>query len=438
MSKLLSWGRYPYKPQIPHQIFWSENITSSLQGIESSGFDTFLPFGLGRSYGDSCLAESGHVLAMRSMDRVLSVDWETGVVFAQAGLSLAELISIALPRGWFLPVTPGTKFVTLGGAVANDVHGKNHHLMGTFGRHVTQLVIERSDEGVINCSPYERSEIFAATIGGLGLTGVILAVKIQLKPIKSSKIVQRTIRFANLNEFFELSEKHDSLHEYSVAWIDCLASGAKTGRGLYILGDHANDGPLNVVKSSSTSFPFDPPVSLVNKTSLRIFNTFYYHYQRKTNVESIVEYNGFFYPLDRISDWNRIYGRAGFQQYQCVIPKENARKVINSIMKEISQVGLGSFLAVLKQFGELTSPGVMSFPIPGITLALDFPQKNINNQRLFKKLDAMVHEAGGRLYPAKDAHMSAEHFKQAYPNWGKVELLRDPLLLSSFWKRVTE
>lgn len=438
MSKLLSWGRYPNHPQEPHQNFWPEDLISNLDLITSSKHKTSLAFGCGRSYGDSCLADSGHVLAMQNMNRVISANWSTGVVFAQAGLTLAELISIAMPHGWFLPVSPGTKFVTLGGAVANDVHGKNHHVNGTFGRHVRQLFIQRSDQGVLKCSPHENDNLFSATIGGLGLTGIILAVEIQLRSINSSQINQHSYKFGGLNEFFDLSKLHDASNEYTVAWVDCLSSGKQSGRGHYIVGNHAQSGSLEVAKVSSISVPFTPPVSLVNKASFRIFNTLYYHRQQSKIINSVVGYDAFFYPLDRLNFWNRIYGRAGFQQYQCVVPQNDGPYVIGEVMREIVKSGTGSFLAVLKQCGDLTSPGLMSFPMHGVSLALDFPQRDQVNERLFKKIDALVHEAGGRLYPAKDAHMSATHFKQAYPDWEKVDALRDPKLLSQFWRRVTQ
>ncbi len=438
MNRFLSWGRYPRHPQTPHSVYWHEDVKQELAAIEGVGQGAALAFGCGRSYGDSCLAESSHVLAMQGMNRVLAADWDTGVVLAQAGMTLTDLIRIALPRGWFLSVTPGTKFVTLGGAVANDVHGKNHHVMGTFGRHVRQLMMYRSDEGVTQCSPSQRPDLFAATLGGLGLTGVVLAVEIQLRRVSSSEIEQRSIRFGGFDEFLEISKVHDASHEYTVAWIDCLASGKQMGRGHFIAGNHAQNETAELASPRFLSMPIDPPFSLVNSLSLRLFNTLYYHRQRRKEVSSLVGYDPFFYPLDRLLLWNRMYGRAGFQQYQCVVPQQDGPEVVRAIMREVSSSGAGSFLAVLKQCGKLASPGLLSFPQHGVSLALDFPQHDLVNKRLFSKLDALVHEAGGRLYPAKDAHMSAAHFKQAYPLWEKVENLRDPQLLSRFWKRVTQ
>jgi FAD/FMN-containing dehydrogenase len=375
---------------------------------------------------------------MSRLNRILSADWKTGVIVAEAGLTLAELIRIALPHGWFLPVTPGTKFVTLGGAVANDVHGKNHHVMGTFGCHVKSLTLHRSTEGVITVSPIERPEVFAATVGGLGLTGIIVAVELQLRPVASSYIEQRSIRFGGLDEFFDLAHIHDQSHEYSVAWIDCLAAGKNAGRGHYFVGTHAPEGGLKLAQPGGLRIPMDMPAALVNSFSLRAFNSIYYHRQLQQEVRKRVDYDAFFYPLDRLLEWNRMYGRAGFQQYQCVVPHAQGREIIRSIIREISRSGVGSFLAVLKQCGAMTSPGLLSFPLHGVSLALDFPQREEINRRLFEKMDALVHEAGGRLYPAKDAHMSAAHFQRAYPAWEQVEALRDPQLMSRFWKRVAQ
>ena len=431
-----SWGRYPACPQQGHPIYWREDVPGSL--AETPAALPSLAYGCGRSYGDSCMAVSDHVLVMRNMNRLISVNWNTGVVVAEAGLTLADLIQIALPRGWFLSVTPGTKFVTLGGAVANDVHGKNHHVAGTFGCHVRRLTLHRTAEGTVAASRVERPDLFAATIGGLGLTGIILTVELQLMPVTSSEIQQSSIRFGSLDEFYDLSDAHDRDHEYTVAWVDCVSTGKNSGRGRYIAGQHAPDGDLKVKELGALRFPFDPPVSLVNVRTLRALNAACYYRQLRKKVISRVGYDAFFYPLDRVSSWNRIYGRSGFQQYQCVVPQAGSREVIRAVLHEIANSGTGSFLAVLKQCGVRRSPGLISFPLPGVSLALDFPQQAAVNDRLFAALDALVHEAGGRLYPAKDAHMSAAHFQRAYPNWERVERLRDPRLMSRFWKRVTQ
>jgi FAD/FMN-containing dehydrogenase len=375
---------------------------------------------------------------MRGMDRLLSVDWLSGVIVAQAGLSLDALIRLALPLGWFLPVTPGTRFVTLGGAVANDVHGKNHHVNGTFGCHVRQLTLYRSDEGLVMCSRNERPELFYATVGGLGLTGIIISIELQMRRVASSQIEQHSIRFGNLDEFFDISRQYDPHYEYSVSWIDCLAKGKHSGRGYYMAGSHACEGPLVSEAPSQWALPFELPLSLVTALSVKMFNMAYYHRQLAKEVHRSVSYASFFYPLDGIRHWNRIYGKKGFQQYQCVLPRQHGREVVGAAIAEITRSGSGSFLAVLKQFGDIASPGLLSFPLPGVTLALDFPQRELVNTRLFNKLNALVHEAGGRLYPAKDAQMSATHFQKAYPVWEQLEAQRDPQLLSQFWKRVTQ
>ena len=419
-------------------VFWPADVPDLISTLENQGIKTALAYGCGRSYGDSCLASSGRLIYTRTMNRFIAANWETGVIFAEAGLTLSELISIVLPHGWFLPVTPGTKYVTLGGAVANDVHGKNHHVTGTFGCHVRRLHIYRSDEGVIECSRTERNDLFSATVSGLGLTGIILAVELQLRKVGSSNIDQTSIRFDSLEDFFSLSREFDSTNEYAVAWIDCMARDTKTGRGHYITGNHSSDGTYKVAADSALNIPFDLPFSLVNSFSTRIFNYLYYHRQTVRQIKSMVGYDNYFYPLDRVQKMNRIYGYKGFQQFQCVIPEHNGRDAIREILLQISKSSTGSFLAVMKQCGKQTSPGLISFPLHGVSLALDFPQHEQRNRVLFARLDSLVHEAGGRLYPAKDAHMSAAHFQKAYPEWITVEKMRDPKLLSRFWQRVIE
>ncbi len=436
MSQTLSWGNYPYSPQNSKSIFWPEEASLSIKNIYKDGLKTTLAYGKGRSYGDSCLADSDHILNMSDMDRLLSFNQNTGIISAQSGLTIDRLISIVLPRGWFMPVTPGTKYVTLGGAVANDIHGKNHHMVGTFGRYIKKIILYRSHEGVIECSPNHNAALFRATIGGLGLTGIILSVEFHLKKIASNVINQRVEKFASLDEYFELSQIHDPKNEYAVAWVDCIAKNKNFGRGHYMTGKHSKEGPLDVIEDRKLNVPFDLPFSLVNASSLRIFNEIYFHKQLKKFIHSSIDYNKFFYPLDAIGHWNRIYGRNGFQQYQCVIPKKDQKIILKNVMKEISKTNTGSFLAVLKSFGKLKSPGLISFPIEGITLALDFPQKYIEDRKLFDRLDSLVHEVGGRLYPAKDAHMSKQHFMRAYPDWIELEKNRDPKLLSKFWRRV--
>lgn len=427
--KLLSWGRYPNFPQNPVTVSWRNSVFEKIRKLEKG----FLPFGMGRSYGDSCLAASATVLKMDALDKFIRADWEKGIVTAEAGLTLKDLIEIGLPKGWFLPVTPGTKFVTLGGAIANDVHGKNHHSAGTFGCHVQSFTLLRSDGTELLCSRQENADFFRATIGGLGLTGVITSATLKLKPVLSKMIRQRIIKFGSLSEFFSLSEQFDDKNEYVVSWIDCL-SGENT-RGHFILGDHDSKQDLTTVSSKRIAFPFVPPVSLVNKLTLKPFNTLYYNKQRGEDVTSYVNFDNFFYPLDGVLNWNRMYGRKGFQQYQCVINHINGYDAVAEMLKVIQSSGTGSFLAVLKVFGNKESPGMLSFPKQGITLALDFPHSQ-NIDKLFQRLDQIVLTSQGRLYPAKDSHMSSQLFKSGYPEWEHFEQFRDNNIQSKFWQRV--
>lgn len=434
---LLSWGRHPKAPQTPHQPEWRDTLAGQ-PGTLAAQHGDVLPFGNGRSYGDSCLAESGHVIWMRQLSRFVSADWQSGVVVAEAGVLLADVLDLAIPNGWFLPVTPGTKFVTLGGAIANDVHGKNHHVRGTFGSHVTRFRLLRSDRPPVVCSALEEPELFRATIGGLGLTGIIEWVELQLIPIRSSAMDSTTLRFGALREFFALSAEFDRTSEYTVAWIDCLATGCSAGRGVFMAANHSEEGGLAVAPRRRINVPAAPPFSVMNAWSIRAFNFAYYHRHRPGRHVSRCGYDPFFYPLDSILHWNRIYGPRGFQQYQCVIPEASAEAAVKELLQTIAASGRGSFLAVLKKCGPQISPGLLSFPLAGTSLALDFSQHGDLEARLFPKLDAIVRTAGGRLYPAKDAHMSGSDFRAGYPDWQRVEESRDPGLMSRFWRRVTD
>jgi FAD/FMN-containing dehydrogenase len=426
---------HPPFPQVSHPCHWRSELGGQLAAL-AHDHQTTLPFGNGRSYGDSCLAASDHVLGTHALDRFIQADWEDGVLRVEAGVSLEQILEQSIPRGWFLPVTPGTKFITVGGAIANDVHGKNHHIRGTFGRYVRRMRLVRSREGAVDCSPDENTELFCATIGGLGLTGVIEWAEISLTRIRSSSIDSSVVRFHDLREFFALANEYDSSHEFSVAWIDCAASGKATGRGVYMAGNHAQDGELRLEYGRRLTVPVTPPFSLINRISMRAFNEAYWRAHPATRKTQRVGYESFFYPLDRILRWNRIYGRRGFQQYQCLIPRGFEEPALDALLRTIADSGMGSFLAVLKRCGDAISPGLLSFPRPGSTLALDFPQSAELETRLFPRLDAIVREAGGRLYAAKDAHMGGNDFRRGYPMWEKLEAARDPAICSRFWKRV--
>ena len=438
IKKLEPWGNYPKFAQSASYSYWREDIAHDLSSTLENHTST-LPYGNGRSYGDSCLAKSDKVLCLRELNRFVSFDVDTGVIIAEAGVTLEEILILSIPEGWFLPVTPGTKYVTLGGAIANDVHGKNHHVRGTFGNHINWFSLVRSDkEKPIICSKNKNQHLFETTISGLGLTGIIELVELQLMPISSSVMNITTIQYESLTDFFQLANEYDSTHEYTVAWIDCLAKGKSIGRGIFSAGQHSNEGALDVNKKTKLIVPFTPPVSIFNKLSLKVFNSAYYNAHKIKQKNGISSYDPFFYPLDGMLYWNRLYGPKGFQQYQCVIPEDNAQSAMHEILISISKSGMGSFLAVMKKCGDISSPGLLSFPMAGVSLALDFPQKSNLNAVLFNRLDKIVCQAGGRLYPAKDAHMSGEHFRQFYPKWEKLEALRDPTLCSRFWNRVTQ
>ncbi|HPE79091.1 MAG TPA: FAD-binding oxidoreductase [Gammaproteobacteria bacterium] len=430
-----SWGRYPKVDQEVRRLYWRNEPLPTA----SPRNGTFLPFGNGRSYGDVCLNDGGTLLDCRHLDRFIHFDAETGILCCEAGVLLSEILRLTLAAGWFLPVTPGTRFVTVGGAIANDVHGKNHHLAGTFGEHVRSLELLRSDGTRIQCSPRENTGFFRATIGGLGLTGVITRAEIQLHPVNNAFIDQEVIRYSNLAEFFSLARESEARFEHTVAWIDCLARGERLGRGLFIRGNHANAAEGMTAKPSERclTFPVDPPFPLINRLTLKLFNALYYHRQRSDCTRSLVHYRPFFYPLDAVNRWNRVYGSKGFFQYQCVVPTGHMEGAMHEILDRISKAGVGSFLAVLKLFGDRASPGLLSFPLPGATLALDFPNDGQGTLRLLDQLDKVTRSAGGRINPSKDARMQPDDFQKGFPNWNMMDEYIDPNISSSFWRRVT-
>ena len=350
---------------------------------------------------------------------------------------LRDVLEYCLPQGWFLPVTPGTQYVTLGGAVANDVHGKNHHRAGSFGHHVCAFGLLRSEEGLAVCSRQENAELFKASIGGLGLTGLILWVELQLKPVTSTCMRVRSQRFANLDEFCSLSDAADQSNEYTVAWVDCLARGENLGRGVLFSANHAHSSDLDGLSAGQNlSVPFTLPFSIINRLSLSAFNSLYYH--RPRPLEQLTHYQPYFYPLDRIGHWNRIYGSKGFLQYQCLVPPHNERDAVGDILKQIATSGTGSFLAVIKRFADQPAAGMLSFARAGTTLALDFPNQGESTFQLLDTLDNIVMQAGGAVYPAKDACMRPELFRAAYPELEAFKACKDPAFSSSLWRRLME
>jgi FAD/FMN-containing dehydrogenase len=434
MQMVSSWGNVI---RAEHAIFRLDSRHAAFPDI--SPLSSILPYGNGRSYGDSCLNTGAALLQTRSLDKFISFDPQTGILACEAGVLLEEVLSIALPRGWFVPVTPGTQLVTVGGAIANDVHGKNHHGYGTFGSHVKRFELLRSDGTRRICSPTGNSDWFGATVGGLGLTGLITWAEIQLRPVAGPYMDVETIRFHNLDEFLALSVESDRDFEYTVAWVDCSGRGSSVGRGLLQRANHATaTAEPGKTRGAGFNMPFTPPVSLINSASLRLFNTAYYHRQWGDRKRDRQHYESFFYPLDGIRNWNRLYGPRGLYQYQCVIPGAAGRDATAELLESIARSGFGSFLAVLKLFGPLPSPGMLSFPREGITLALDFPNRGAPLERFFRGLDAIVSAAGGRLYPAKDGRMPGELFRAGYPRWRELQQFLDPHGSSTFWRRVTE
>ena len=409
-----SWGRYP---QATHA---AEIRPAWRAGLELPLVGPLLAYGQGRSYGDSCLNDGGKLLRTSALDRFISFDDRSGVLRCEAGITLGEILRLAVPRGFFLPVVPGTKHVSVGGAIANDIHGKNHHRAGTFGRHVQRLQLLRSDAGAVEARPGD--DLFSATVGGLGLTGLITAADITLRRIPVAAIRTEAIPFHGLDQFFALCEESDARSEYTVAWLDVLS---RSQRGIFFRGDHAEGAPK--APRARGSVPLDLP--LVNGVTVRAFNLAYYAAQKLAGASRLQHWDSFFFPLDGVGRWNRLYGRRGLLQFQCVVPTADA-------LRALLQDAPPSPLTVLKRFGDLASPGMLSFPRPGFTLALDLPNRGEETFAHFARLEALAMEAGGALYPAKDARMSPATFARSYPRREEFARHVDPAFSSSFWRRV--
>jgi len=409
---IANWGNYPVMNS--DERFFS--YEDQLRQLVKEGRD-FIPRGNGRCYGDASLAKE--TLNCLKFDKILSFDTTQGILECQSGLTLDAILEVIVPKGWFLPVTPGTKFITIGGAVGSDVHGKNHHVDGTFSNHSLRMDIILASGEKVTCSPEENVDLFEATCGGMGLTGVIATVTFQLKKIESSYIRQKQIKASNLEEIIELFEKYKH-YTYSVAWIDCLKKGDHFGRSILILGEHATQEelpekyrkePLKLPVKKAIPFPFNLPSWVLNSFTVKMFNMLYYGKNLHKEINNVVSYEPFFYPLDAFLNWNRGYGKKGFVQYQFVLPME-ARQGLVEILKKISDKGLGSFLAVLKVFGRQES--MISFPKEGYTLALDFPVRP-DLFPFLDELDQIVLQYGGRLYMSKDARMKPEVLQKGYP-----------------------
>lgn len=408
----------------PRQVCYSRSAEAWSdvgRAIQGCGEQSMIARGLGRSYGDSAINESGNVVKCSHLNRFLAFDDTTGVLECEAGVSFAEIIEHFLPRGWFLPTTPGTKFVTVGGAIAADVHGKNHHIDGSFGNFVERITLQLADGTIVECTPTSDPDLFWATVGGMGLTGVILSAAFRLTRVTSAYCEVDYRRTVNLDATLDSFQSTHDDYRYSVAWIDCVATGDSLGRSVLMLGNDADRdrlpasvsaAPLVLPRRSKKTVPFNFPSGVLNFWTVKAFNALYY--AKNKDGRKVVDFDSFYYPLDGVNHWNRIYGRKGFVQYQALFPKETARAGLKKLLECISQSRQASFLAVLKGCGAAT-PGMLSYLFPGFTLALDFPYRGAATRKLFDTLDKIVLDHGGRLYLAKDALMSAETFARMYP-----------------------
>ncbi|OYD82312.1 FAD-binding oxidoreductase [Azospirillum brasilense] len=440
----LSWGRIVRAPHRVARPAGRAEAAAALAALPPG--ETLLARGMGRSYGDSGLNPGRCLIDMRGLDRFIAFDPDSGVLECEAGVTLADILRLLdrrnrPGRSWFLPVTPGTKFVTIGGAIANDVHGKNHHGAGCFGNHVLSLELLRSDGTLLRCAPDENAALFAATIGGIGLTGLILSARIQLKPVPGPWLESEDIRYGDLDAFHDLAEESVADWEYTVAWIDCLARGPRLGRGIFSRSRHTADAPADGPAGAAAFEPrFSMPVELpniaLNHLSIAAFNALYWRKAPPRPVRRVLPWDPVFYPLDAIGQWNRMYGRRGFYQFQCAVPKATARDAVRELMRTISAAGEASFLAVLKTLGDRPSPGLMSFPMPGATLALDLPNNGPRTHSLLDRLERIAGEAGGRVYPAKDGAVSSGAFRRGYPRLEEFARHVDPRFSSGFWRRV--
>jgi FAD/FMN-containing dehydrogenase len=409
---LLSWGMYP---KVKNQLFTFAN-KESLKDIINQ-HNNLIPYGNGRSYGDSAL--NAKIIGVKQHNYFIDFNEENGLLHIQAGVLLSEILELFVPRGWFLKVTPGTKLITVGGAIASDIHGKNHHVEGCFSECGQEFTIMTAEGEVLSCSKEVIPQLFKATCGGMGLTGVILDAKIYLKKINSQYIEQTTIKTKNLKETFEAFEEYSS-KPYSVAWIDCLAKADDIGKCLLMVGDFKDDGNLNYKVKTQKNIPFNFPSFALNNWTVRAFNWLYYNKVREKVTKQKVDIDTFFYPLDAIGQWNRIYGKNGFTQYQFILPKETSYKGLEEILTAISTSGKGSFLAVLKLYGK-SNDNWLSFPIEGYSLALDFKiEKGLFE--LLDELDEIVVKYKGRIYLTKDVRVSKKTFEKGY---SKIDTFRE-------------
>ena len=424
---MAGWGRFPVrKARVARPERWREVVDAVRDAETSAGV---LAHGMGRSYGDAALIRDGRVILSRRLDRMLDFDPLTGWLRCEAGVTIEQIIDTFGARGWFPPVVPGTQFVSVGGALACNIHGKNHHTDGCFGDHVRRVELLTGRGDIVTCDADQEPELFWATVGGMGLTGVMLSMEIQLVPIRTTAIDMESIRVENLDEFFDVSAESGA-YTHTVSWIDCVKRGAGMGRGIYMRGRHAESA------DTLQAGPMDRMIELlgrvvdgrrlqsdlwVNGATMRIFNEVFFRKEPRGMRRVLVDYRPFFFPLDVVSNWNYLYGERGFLQYQLVVPSRDA---VRACLDEISRSGLASFLAVIKDFGDRDHGG-LSFPTAGTTLALDFANVGGDLMKLFDRLDAIVLEDGGRVYLGKDARLPRQAFRQMYPQWERWKAVRD-------------
>ena len=415
------WGRYPVRSC---RLSRPEQVSHAARLISEASSQSYLGRGLGRAYGDAALNSQGTVVLSERLDRFLDFDSRTGLLRCEAGVCLSEILQVFLPRGWFLPVTPGTRFATIGGCVACDVHGKNHHMEGSLSHHVRSIVLLGADGRATSCSRETLPELFRATVGGMGLTGFILECEIQLKPVETAYIDVEYHRTRDLAETMELIDREDQRFVYSVAWMDCLAAGRSLGRSVLMRGNHCRldqleashrEAPLRVSDRRAAGIPFDFPALLLNRGTIGVMNSLYYRCFAAGRSRTTVHYEPYFYPLDRIRNWNRAYGKRGFIQYQCTFPLEQSASGIELLLGGLKASRMGSFLVVLKRFGR-QGGGLLSFPFKGYTISLDFPVSD-RLEGFLEQLDSIVLAHQGRVYLAKDARLSPATFRAMYPGW---------------------
>jgi len=428
VKKISSWGntrseKYPNFIKLNDKSF---KIPSSSNGS--------LAFGNGRSYGDVCFPKDTIILT-DDFNRIVSLDNKNGTIVCQSGVIFYDLFKEIIPKGWFLPVVPGTQFISVGGAVANDIHGKNHHSKGSFGNHIIEIKLQDKNNNIITCSRDNNLELFKATIGGLGLTGIILEVKIQLIKLSSTKISQNITPFYSFEEYLNLNKDFESNYEYTVAWVD-FGNRKKSIKGIFISGNHIEEKTnLTYHQRKVRLFPITPTISFVNNLTISILNKAYFIKNNKSQ-NSIVKLNKFFFPLDLIYDWNKAYGKKGFLQYQFVLPVSQVEESIAKIHQIIIDSKIKPSLTVLKTFGDIKPNGYLSFPRKGVSFAIDFPNVGRSLLNLLTELDKVIFDYGGALYPAKDIRMNKQMFKKSYPNLNEFLKYKSPKLNSKFFERV--